>query len=100
MMFLNEERVEALLRWDDLLRTMEKALIDFSAGRVIQPVRSIIPVPEHAGFFGIMPAVYGDVMGAKLVSVFPQNANRGLHTHLATLQLFRADKGEPLALMD
>jgi ornithine cyclodeaminase/alanine dehydrogenase-like protein (mu-crystallin family) len=100
MMFLDEERVEALLRWDELLRTMEKALIDFSAGRVTQPVRTVIPVPEHAAFFGIMPAIYGDVMGTKLVSVFPRNADRGLHTHLAIIHLIRADTGEPLAAMD
>jgi thiomorpholine-carboxylate dehydrogenase len=100
MMFLDEERVQALLRWDELLPVIEKALIDFSAGRVIQPVRTIIPVLEQAGFFGIMPAVYGDVMGTKLVSVFPRNAHRGLHTHLASIHLFRADTGEPLAVMD
>jgi ornithine cyclodeaminase/alanine dehydrogenase-like protein (mu-crystallin family) len=100
MIFLDEERVRALLRWDELLPLMKKALIDFSAGRVKQPVRTVIPVPEQAAFFGLMPAVYGDVMGTKLVSVFPRNAERGLHTHLATIQLFRADTGEPLALMD
>ena len=79
---------------------MEKALIDFSAGRVTQPVRTVIPVPEHSAFFGIMPAVYGDVMGTKLVSVFPRNADRGLHTHLATIHLMSADTGEPLVAMD
>jgi ornithine cyclodeaminase/alanine dehydrogenase-like protein (mu-crystallin family) len=100
MVFLDEARVYALLRWDELFPVIEKALIDFSAGRVIQPVRTVIPVPEQAAFFGLMPAVYGDVMGTKLVSVFPRNAQRGLHTHLATIQLFRADTGEPLAAMD
>src|SRR5438105_804905 len=100
MMFLDEKCVQALLGWDELLTVIEKALIDFSAGRVIQPVRTVIPVPEQSGFFGIMPAVYGDVMGTKLVSVFPRNAHRGLHTHLASIHLFRADTGEPLAVMD
>jgi ornithine cyclodeaminase/alanine dehydrogenase-like protein (mu-crystallin family) len=100
MMLLDEQRVEALLGWDELLRTMENALIDFSAGRVTQPVRTVIPIPERGAFFGIMPAVYGAVMGTKLVSVFPRNAERGLHTHLATIHLIRADTGEPLAAMD
>jgi ornithine cyclodeaminase/alanine dehydrogenase-like protein (mu-crystallin family) len=100
MMFLDEERVEALLHWGELFRTMEKALIDFSARRVTQPVRTVIPVPEQGAFFGIMPAVYGDVMGTKLVSVFPRNADRGLHTHLAIIYLMRSDTGEGLAAMD
>ncbi len=79
---------------------MERALIDFSAGRVQQPVRSVIPVPQHRGFMGIMPAVYGDVMGSKLVNLYPDNASRGLPTHQAVIALFRADTGEPLAMMD
>jgi ornithine cyclodeaminase/alanine dehydrogenase-like protein (mu-crystallin family) len=100
MMFLDEQRVEESLRWEELLWTMEKALIDFSAGHVAQPVRTVIPVPEHDAFFGIMPAVYGDVMGTKLVSIFPRNADRGLHTHLAMIHLMRADTGESLVAMD
>jgi ornithine cyclodeaminase/alanine dehydrogenase-like protein (mu-crystallin family) len=100
MIFLDEAQVQALLSWDELLPVMKMTLVDFSAGRVRQPVRTVIPVPEQAAFFGLMPAVYGDVMGTKLVSVFPRNVQRGLHTHLATIQLFRADTGEPLAAMD
>src|SRR5215469_14280205 len=98
--FLDEETVRPLLPMEDLIPAMERALIDFSAGRVRQPVRSIVPVPEHQGFMGVMPAVYGDVMGAKLVNLFPGNASLGLPTHQAVIALFRADTGEPLAMMD
>jgi len=74
--------------------------MDFSAGRVQQPVRSILAVPSHGGWFGVMPAVYGDVMGAKMVTFYPRNADLQKHTHMAVIQLFRADTGEPLATMD
>ena len=47
-----------------------------------------------------MPAVYGDVLGAKLVNVFPDNRSRDLPTHQALIVLFRADTGEPLAVLD
>ena len=47
-----------------------------------------------------MPVVYGDVMGAKLVTFYPGNAALKKHTHMAMIQLFRADTGEPLAVMD
>lgn len=99
-LFLSEARVEQLLPLHELLPALERALIEFSAGRVIQPVRSVVPIAEHEGWFGLMPAVYGDVFGAKLVTVFPKNAERGLHTHLAAIHLFRAKTGEPLAIMD
>ena len=49
---------------------------------------------------GIMPAVYGDIMGTKLVNVYPDNAALGLPTHLAIIAIFRANTGEPLAVMD
>ena len=74
--------------------------MDFSAGRVHQPLRNIIPVPAHGGWFGVMPAVYGTVMGAKMVAFYPGNVELQKHTHMAMIQLFRADTGEPLVTMD
>ncbi len=100
MIYLDEEQVRRLLRMEDLIPAMEKALVDFSTGRSRQPVRSILPVPEHSGLWGLMPAVCGDVMGIKLVTVYEGNAKRGLPTHQATIQLFRSDTGEPLVTMD
>jgi ornithine cyclodeaminase/alanine dehydrogenase-like protein (mu-crystallin family) len=97
---LTEEQVRGLLSYDELIPAMRKALMDFSAGRVQQPVRAILPVPAHGGWFGVMPAVYGGVMGAKMVTFYPGNAALGKHTHMAMIQLFRADTGEPLATMD
>jgi thiomorpholine-carboxylate dehydrogenase len=98
--FITEDQIREVLRLEQLIPAMEKALVDFSAGRVRQPVRSVIPVPEHNGVLGIMPAVYGDVMGAKLVTVYPGNGRLGLPTHLAMLLIFSASTGEPLAAMD
>ncbi len=98
--FLDETAVQRALHLDALLPSMERALIDFSAGRVLQPVRSIISIREHSGFMGLMPAVYGDIMGAKLVNFYPNNGARGLPTHLAIIALFRSETGEPLAIMD
>jgi len=98
--FLDEDAIRPLLRMEELIPAMERALADFSSGRVQQPVRSIVPVREHGGFMGLMPAIYGDVMGAKLVNFYPANAGRGLPTHLAIIALFRAETGEPLAVMD
>lgn len=99
MVIVPEAEVEELLQWTELGDAMERALIEFSAGRVTQPVRSILPVSGHNGLFGVMPAIYGDVIGTKLVTVFPANANRGLHTHDALVLLFRAETGEPLAVV-
>jgi thiomorpholine-carboxylate dehydrogenase len=97
---LTEEQVRAVLSYEELIPAMRQALMDFSAGRVRQPLRNIIRVPDHGGWFGVMPAVYGTVMGAKMVAFYPGNADLQKHTHMAMIQLFRADTGEPLATMD
>jgi thiomorpholine-carboxylate dehydrogenase len=68
--------------------------------KAVQPLRLRLPVPGQPALFLVMPAIYGEVMGAKLVSVFPDNAGRGLDTHFAVIQLFRTDTGEPLATIE
>src|ERR1700689_5111748 len=97
---LTEEQIRELLSYDELIPAIRKALMDFSAGRVQQPVRTIIPVSSYGGWFGVMPAVYGSVMGAKMVTFYPGNAELKKHTHMAMIQLFRSDTGEPLVTMD
>jgi ornithine cyclodeaminase/alanine dehydrogenase-like protein (mu-crystallin family) len=100
VLYLGEERVRELLRWDQLISGMEAALTAFSAGRVLQPVRNMLTIEEGRRYLGIMPAVADNAMGAKLVSFYPGNAGRGVPTHLAMILLFRPDTGEPLAVMD
>jgi ornithine cyclodeaminase/alanine dehydrogenase-like protein (mu-crystallin family) len=98
--FLNEERVREHLRMADLIPAMEKALIDFSAGKVTQPVRSVIKVDPPGGFLGIMPALTPDGLGLKAVTFYPSNADRGFPTHMATIFLVDPETGAPLAIMD
>jgi ornithine cyclodeaminase/alanine dehydrogenase-like protein (mu-crystallin family) len=98
--YLDEARIEALLEWDPLIDAMERALVAFSTGGAIQPVRSVLAVEEGRRYFGVMPAVAGDVMGAKLVSFYPVNENAGVPTHHATIVLFDARTGVPTAAMD
>jgi ornithine cyclodeaminase/alanine dehydrogenase-like protein (mu-crystallin family) len=100
VMYLDEDRIRALLRWDQLIAAMEKALADFSLGRVLQPVRNMLTIEEGKRYLGIMPAVAADAMGAKLVSFYPQNAATGVPTHMAMIVLFSPQTGEPLAVMD
>lgn len=100
VMHLDEAAVRAVLRWDDLIAEMESALVAFSAGRVIQPVRNMITVEDEKRYLGIMPAVMEEAMGLKLVSFYPVNAGTAVPTHLAMILLFRPDTGEPLAVMD
>ena len=97
---LDEEQVRKHLRMEELIPAMEKALIDFSAGKVTQPVRSVITVDPPGGFFGMMPALTPEGLGIKIVTFYASNAERGLPTHMATIFLVDSQTGTPLAVMD
>ena len=97
-MNLDEAAVEGLLRMEEVIPAMERALSDFSSGKVVQPVRTMLPVDEHQGFLGLMPAYTGTALGTKLVAFYPHNT--GVPTHHATIMLFKPETGEPLVTMD
>ena len=101
-LFLSEDQVREHLRMADLIPAMEKALIEFSAGKVTQPVRSVIKVDLAAatGFLGLMPALTPEGLGLKAVTFYPSNAQRGIPTHMATIFLVDPETGVPLAIMD
>jgi len=100
VMFLGEAEVKKFLDWKPLIAAMETALIAFSAGRVIQPVRNMLTIEEGKRYLGIMPAVAEDAMGLKLVCFYPGNAGTSVPTHTAMILLFRPETGEPLAVLD
>src|SRR6266700_4734811 len=100
---LDEPAVQQRLHYQDLIPVIAEALAALSSGKVVQPVRAVLPVAPHRGFFAVMPA-YADGgagaggLGAKLVTFYPHNV--GIHTHHAVIVLFKAETGEPLAVMD
>jgi alanine dehydrogenase len=97
-MNLDATAVSDLLRMEEVIPTMECALADFSSGTVVQPVRTMLPVAEHGGFLGLMPAYTGTALGTKLVAFYPRNTD--VPTHHATILLFKPETGEPLVTMD
>jgi alanine dehydrogenase len=83
---------------EEVIPAMESALADFSRGEVVQPTRVMVPVAEHQGFLGLMPAYTGSALGTKLVAFYPHNTD--VPTHHATILLFKPQTGEPLVTMD
>ena len=100
MRYIDEPTVASVLRMQDLIPVMRQAMIDFSQGRIAQPTRRIFAVQPHGGFFGSMPAAGANALGAKLVTFYPGNAEKNLHTHMAVIVLFRPQTGEPMVMMD
>ena len=102
MLLLSEDDVRRLISMEDLIEAMHAALVEFSGGRVQQPLRTVLEVgPQHA-FFGVMPAHIpkSGALGTKLVTVFGSNAAIGLPSHLATILLLDSTTGELQCVLD
>jgi ornithine cyclodeaminase len=86
----------------DAIAAVREGFVELSAGRAAVPLRSHVPVAEHDGTLLAMPAYLsaGGGLGAKLVTVFPRNPQRGLPTIFATVLLLDAQTGEPAALIE
>ena len=100
-LWLSESDVCAALPMGELIDAMQSALIAFSAGRVVQPVRTAVEF-RPGSFFGLMPALDpdGPMLGAKLVTVIPDNLPLGLPSHQAAIVLFDPVSGALLAVTD
>ena len=99
--FFSENEVRARLDMPDLIEAMERALVEFSAGRVEQPVRTVLEFGE-ARLFGLMPSYVPALpaLGAKLVTVCAGNAKRGLDTHQAVIVMLNPETGVAEAILD
>ncbi len=100
--FLNEDEVRAALPMRDLIECMEQALVEFSAGRVKQPVRTVVEFGAHHSVFGLMPSYVESLpaLGAKLVTLCSDNSARGLGTHQAIIVMFDPETGVAEAILD
>lgn len=103
-MYVSEQEVRTVLTYEALIPAIRQALIDYSAGRVIQPPRTIMragnATDHRNGWFATMPVIHGDVMAVKNVTFYPGNSELGLPTHMAVIELLRRSTGEPVAVMD
>jgi ornithine cyclodeaminase len=102
MLVLNRHEVESLLDLDRLVKALGPAMVELSAGRVSMPPRPVVQVREWGGLLAAMPTFLGSaqILSTKLVSVFPENAARGLPSHQAVMVVFDARTGSPHAIMD
>ena len=97
---VSDAEVRRLLGLEPLIAAVREALIDLSAGRVVQPLRSVMEIPPDQGVLFLKPAIAGGMLATKLITQIPGNADRGLPTMQATIVLMDAGTGRTLAVMD
>ncbi len=98
---INESQVRELLTMSECVELMKMALKDLSQGTAHMPLRSAMWLPDKKGLLGMMPAynISENVMGIKVVSVFPGNFNTAFDSHQGGVMLFETNNGRPLALI-
>lgn len=100
VLMLSGEDVQRLLDPDALLEALAEEFKALSEGTVSAPKRNEVAVGD-AGLLLAMPAYRpGREITVKLVSLFHDNAARGLPAHHALICLFDAQTGVPIAVMD
>jgi ornithine cyclodeaminase/alanine dehydrogenase-like protein (mu-crystallin family) len=100
---LSHDEVVDLLPMKECIAVMREALTALAAGKVHQPLRTIIRPPGAAGVMGLMPSyISGERagFGLKAICVLPGNPARGLDSHQGAVLLFSADTGELLGVMN
>jgi thiomorpholine-carboxylate dehydrogenase len=97
---LDDAAVRRHLKLEALIPAIRQALVDLSAGRVVQPLRLVMDIPAEQGLLFLKPALVGDTLATKLITLMPRNAERGLPTLLATIVLTDPSTGKTIAVMD
>jgi len=100
--FIGKEEVATLLPMQECIDVMESTFLALANGECLQPLRSIMWLPDKTGLLGMMPgyAAGPGVMGIKLITVFHANKDSGYPSHQGIVALFDAKHGQPLMMFD
>lgn len=100
LLVVSGDEVERALPMATAIEAMAEAFGQLSSGAAVVPVRSSLEA--DGGITLVMPGLLRETgaLGAKLVSVFEGNAERGLPTIHAAVLLLDADTGRPRALLE
>jgi ornithine cyclodeaminase len=101
MRFIDREEVSRRLTYEMCIPIVRQATIAFSKGETKQLLRSIITLSDGR-MFGVMPGAMSAhaCFGAKLISVFHGNSDRGLPSHQGVVVLFHPESGAPVCVLD
>ena len=103
VLLLSHDEVVALLPMEECIPLMHEALVSLAEGLVHEPLRTIVRPPGAAGVMGLMPSYSSGAhpaFGLKAICIFNGNAAQGKDSHQGAVQLFSAESGELLAVIN
>ena len=98
---LGADALRQALPMTETIEAVKRAFAAYSSGEATQPQRLSVAVPPGDNVLLVKPALLpGRALGAKLVSVFPGNAEFGLPLISGLVLLFDPATGGPVGLCD
>jgi ornithine cyclodeaminase len=99
---LTQSEVRSLLPMATCIDLMADALTTLAREEAVNPLRTLIRLPEGRGILGMMPGAMTSppTFGMKLVAVMPGNHGTEYDAHQGVVVLFDERHGLPLAVMD
>jgi alanine dehydrogenase len=101
-LYINKEKIASLLPMDECIAAMATMFRSLANGECLQPLRSIMWLPDKSGLLGMMPgyAQGPGIMVLKAISIFHNNHAAGLPSHQGVVILFDGRHGTPLMFFD
>jgi alanine dehydrogenase len=102
MLFLSDADVANLLNMKETIETVEEAFREYANGNVVLPSRSTIMIPKYNGSISFMPSYLTelDAQATKIISIYPDNREKGLPTTIAWIIVNDPKTGLVKAFMD
>lgn len=98
MIVLSKEQIEKMVDPDQMMDQIEEAYRIYGSGEFYMPPR---PTVEHENKqLMYMPCYTKDIIGTKILSIFPENSKLGLPSIDGIVLLNDYTTGAPLAVMD
>lgn len=92
--------VERLLPMPACIDVMAEALAATARGDALLPLRQVLRLHSGRDAFAVMPAVLGNSIGAKVITVFPGNDATPYESHIGVILYFDDTHGRLLAIID
>lgn len=92
--------VERLLPMAECIDVMAEALAATARGDAFLPLRQVLRLHSGQDAFALMPAVLGNAIGAKVITIFPGNDATPYESHIGVILYFDDAHGRLLAIID
>ena len=100
--YIDKGKVAQYLPMGKCIALMEEAFRALANHEALQPLRSLMWLPDKTGLLGMMPAFTAEkkLVGIKVITAFPNNRQFGYSSHQGAVLLFESEHGRLKAIVD